>query len=105
MGHYLTVINVQLEKALAFREVNAGVADRALADARRMSAEALRDVRSTLASLDASRAVTSLRTALEQLATNLGDSLEVDLAIAGDETGYSEQSLLALYRVAQEGLL
>src|SRR6266700_6325748 len=44
LGHYLTVINVQLEKALAFRARKPAEADQAVGDAKRLANEALQDV-------------------------------------------------------------
>jgi signal transduction histidine kinase len=104
LGHYLTVVNVQLEKAIAFRSVDAAIADRALADAKRLAAAALSDVRSSFGALDTTHAPLALRPALEQLVHNVGDTLTVDVAISGQADDFSEQALLALYRVAQEAL-
>src|SRR5579859_8000610 len=41
LGHYLTVINVQLEKALAYRNKKPDEADQATLDAKRLASEAL----------------------------------------------------------------
>ena len=104
LGHYLTVINVQLEKALAFRDIDSQVADRAIHDAKRMGGEALNDVRGTMGALRTNREAFLLLPALEQLMENVGGNMEVDLRIGGREDGFSKQSLMALFRAAQEGL-
>lgn len=104
LGHYLTVINVQLEKALAFREIDPQVADRAIHDAKRMGGEALQDVRGTMGALRTNREAFLLLPALEQLVGNVGGNMKVDLRVEGREDGFSKQSLMALYRAAQEGL-
>ena len=104
LGHYLTVINVQLEKALAFRDIDPHVADRAIRDAKRMGGEALQDVRGTMGALRTNREAFLLLPALEQLVGNVGGNIEVDLRIDGREDGFSKQSLMALYRAVQEGL-
>jgi signal transduction histidine kinase len=105
LGHYLTVINVQLEKALAFRLKDGAVADQAVADAKRLAREALDDVR---------RSVGVLRTTQEPFVLTRELSLLVDrvrsgrLAVtlnvegAGDDVPQLVQ--LALYRAAQEAL-
>src|SRR5687767_9472170 len=51
LGHHLTAISVQLEKALVFRERNPDEADRAVHDARQSALAALSDVRQSVASL------------------------------------------------------
>jgi signal transduction histidine kinase len=104
LGHYLTVINVQLEKALAFRTREPEVAERAIRDAKRLTGEALRDVRSSTGALDTRGERFSLSQAMGDLATNMEHSLTVDMRIDGSEEGYTEQALTALFRVAQEGL-
>jgi signal transduction histidine kinase len=105
LGHYLTVINVQLEKALAFRAVDAAVADAALHDARRLTGEALQEVRDSVGALHAADTDFSLQTALALLARRLdGGPLTLDLQITGDERGFARPALTALYRAAQEGL-
>lgn len=105
LGHYLTVINVQLEKALAFRARDPLAADQAITDARRLTADALREVRQTMGELRASPATFSLRAALAELVKNVSNGhIVVDLHIEGKEEGFSKQSLMALYRAAQEGL-
>ena len=103
LGHYFTVINVQLEKAIAFRPVDAPTADDALLVARRLVADALLDVRSTFSALSRSDELPSLAEALHRLVDNTGE-LQIELRIEGDTTGLAEPAQLALYRVAQEAL-
>jgi signal transduction histidine kinase len=104
LGHYLTVINVQLEKALAFRPIDAPVADQAVRDAMRLAREALQEIWESMGSLDSSVEAFSLLSAVRQLAAHLGNGLAVDVRVDGHETGFSPQALLVLYRVVQEGL-
>jgi signal transduction histidine kinase len=107
LGHYLTIINIQLETARALRPRDDVRADRAVGEAKRLASEALADVR---------RSVAALRpTALEHLSISdavtaqVADfhehsGLLVDLAIDGDERRCSQATGLALYRTVQEGL-
>jgi signal transduction histidine kinase len=105
LGHYLTVINVQLEKALAFRERNPQETEQALWDAKRSARQALQDVRQSVSTLRHSGEVFSLSAALTELAQNMtNDYLSVDLQIVGDESDFSKMALMSLYRAAQEGL-
>jgi signal transduction histidine kinase len=128
LGHYLTVINVQLEKALAFREIDPEAADRSIRDARRLADEALQDVRATVGSLRpaslrlegvstegvstegvstegvSAEGAFSLRPAVARLVSNMASNIAVDVQIDGKEDGFSGQSLMVLYRAVQEGL-
>ncbi|PSL53943.1 signal transduction histidine kinase [Saccharothrix carnea] len=97
LGHHLTAVSVLLEKASAFREVDAAVADRAVEDARESARRALEDVRTSVRAL---REPFRLGESLTQLAGGLG----VAVACTGDESRYATGTLLALYRAAQEGI-
>jgi signal transduction histidine kinase len=105
LGHYLSVINVQLEKAIAFRERKPVEADQAVRDSKRLAGEALQEVRQSVSALRRAPEPFSLVESLRQLVNDAqtGQFL-IDLDISGDECGYSRQSLLTLYRAAQEGL-
>jgi signal transduction histidine kinase len=105
VGHHLTVISVQLEKAAAFRDLDPGAADRALADARDSARTALEDVRRSVGTLRARDEAFSLAGALESLAERLGGGgFGVTLDIRGEESGHGGTALLALYHAAQESL-
>ena len=105
LGHYLTVINVQLEKALAFREKKPQEAEQAVGDAKRLASEALQDVRRSVAALrttqDTRPFVPSMVELIEHMQT---EQRQVELTLEGSEVGFSQQALLTLYRAAQEGL-
>ncbi len=105
IGHYLAAVTVQLEKALAFRLRDPSESERAILDAKQAAQDALRDVRRSVGALRQSTEFFSLTTALQDLVRRSStDRLTVDLKVAGDEVGYSNSTLMALYRVAQEGL-
>lgn len=108
LGHHLTAISIQLEKAAAYRDRDAGVADRALADARSAAGAALTDVRRSVAALRTERSTTagqSMQAALAALALQLGaGTVAVGCTVQGDERRYPEAARTALYRAAQEGL-
>lgn len=104
LGHYLTIINVQLEKALMFRERNQEEADQAVRDAKRLASEALQDVRRSVSTLRAMQETFALIPAITDLVERLRtNQLSVELRIEGNEDGYSRQALMALFRAAQEG--
>lgn len=107
LGHYLTIINVQLETAQALRSRDAGRADRAVGEAKRLASEALADVRRSVAALRPSALENlSIRQAIEQQVADFREhsGLAVDLVIEGDEARCSQAVGLALYRAVQEGL-
>jgi len=105
LGHYLTIINVQLEKSMAFREKRPQEAEQALSDAKRLASEALQDVRHSVGALRATRELFVLAPALAELIEHVrGEQGMVELRIEGSEEGFSKPRLLTLYRVAQEGL-
>lgn len=105
LGHYLVAINVLLEKLIAFRQRNPQEAEMAALDARRLTREALQDVRQSVGALRSSGRVFSLVAALTDLVNHTEqERLTINLQIKGDETGFSKIVLQALYRAAQEAL-
>jgi signal transduction histidine kinase len=104
LGHHLTAIAVQLEKAEVFRDLDPQVSARAVSDARWSAGRALTEVRESVGALREARPF-SLNRALADLARHLGDDrLTVTLRTTGDESGYDPGALTALYRSAQEAL-
>jgi signal transduction histidine kinase len=104
VGHYLTAINVQLEKALAFRPLDPTIADQALRDVQRVTDEARAEVEGVMGAPAGLQSDLSLLPAFEQLVHHVRGVLAVDLQIAGCAEGYSRQAVVALYRTAQEAL-
>jgi signal transduction histidine kinase len=104
LGHYLTIINVQLEKALSYRDRDPAEEEQAVRDAKRLASEALQDVRRSVSALRATDEMFVLTPALYVLVTRLQSAqLTVEIQVEGEEEGYSQQALMALFRVAQEG--
>src|SRR5713226_2651386 len=105
LGHYLTVINVQLERALVFRAKKPREADQAVSDAKQLASEALQDVRRSVSALRATEELPELIPSLATLVERVrSDHCLVELHIEGSEDGFSKPGLLTLYRAAQEGL-
>jgi signal transduction histidine kinase len=105
LGHYLTVINVQLEKALVFRDKKPEEAIQAVSDAKRLASEALQDVRRSVSVLRTTQELPEFTTSLNELVERVqSDTCTVELNMEGDEESFSKQRLLVLYRAAQEGL-
>jgi signal transduction histidine kinase len=105
LGHYLTIINVQLEKALVFRDKKPEEAIQAVSDAKRLASEALQDVRRSVGTLRTTQELPEFIPSLNKLVEHVqSENCTVELNMEGDEDGFSKQGLLALYRAAQEGL-
>lgn len=105
LGHHLTVISVQLEKAQLLVETDQDAATVAVSNAKRLADQALSDVRESVGTLRRDAAPFVLEPALRSLVAELQVlPFELTLDLTGDERGYSGQQLLALYRAAQEGL-
>ena len=105
LGHYLTAISIQLEKAQAYRARNPEEADQAIRDAKQTARAALQDVRQSVNALRGAEERFSLRQSLADLVGRMGGgTLAIECHIEGDETDYAGPVLTALYRAAQEGL-
>lgn len=105
LGHSLTAVHIQLEKALAYQERNPREATQAIHDAKQAAADALRDIRLSVGALRSTEAGFDLRLELEKLVRSQDtQALSVGLEFSGDESLYSRSARTAFYRVAQEGL-
>ncbi len=105
LGHFLTAVNIQLEKALAFRLRDPDAAEQAIRDAKQAASEALQDVRRSVSALRDGDEPFSFVGATDHLLQGLdGDLYTVVFHVMGDEMNYSRAALMALYRAAQEGL-
>ncbi|MGH3244085.1 MAG: sensor histidine kinase [Spirillospora sp.] len=103
LGHHLTAIAVQLEKADAFAELDPSGAREAVGNARWSADRALAEVRQSVRALG--RRPFRLTDALTELIDHLGDDrLTVSLDVTGDAEGRPLASLTTLYRAAQEAL-
>ena len=105
LGHRLTVVNIQLEKALAYKDRNPDEAEQAILDAKQAASGALKDVRRSVRSLRDAEDGFSLQAALAELVEGMGNGrFTIHYHFTGDESRYSRPVLMALYRSAQEGL-
>jgi signal transduction histidine kinase len=105
LGHRLTIVNVQLEKALAYKDRNPDEAEQALLDAKQAASGALREVRRSVSTLREADDGFSLRRSLAELVDGMGNGrFSINFEFSGEEESYSRSVLIALYRSAQEGL-
>ena len=105
LGHHLTAIAVQLEKAAAFRDRDQATADQALTDARSSARQALDDVRMSVRALRGDQPPAQLSTMLADLVRQASAGRpRITLTVTGDEGGISAAARTVLYRSAQEAL-
>ncbi len=105
LGHFLTAIAVQLEKAEAFRDRDQTAASQAVADARSLARQALQDVRGSVRALRGDELSASLSAMLAELArqASMGEP-QVTLTITGDEAAVAASARTVVFRAAQEAL-
>jgi signal transduction histidine kinase len=105
LGHHLTAITVQLEKAAAFRDLDPAAASQAVTDARAAARQALHDVRGSVAALRDGDLPAPLSAMLAELTRQAGpDGPQVTVTITGDEAGIAADARTVLFRAAQEAL-
>ncbi len=106
VGHYLRVINVQIQAARAVQGTDPARAAEAMGKAGAMTQEALADIRRSVAALRAAptenKPITESLNALVEEAKASG--LQATLTLAGAVRALSPQADLTLYRAAQEAL-
>ncbi|MES2571757.1 MAG: histidine kinase, partial [Verrucomicrobiota bacterium] len=106
LGHYLTVVRVQLEAALALHERGPGLALDAVRKAQALVGEGLREIRTSIAALRAAplESRTLCEALLALVSENEAAGLMVKMEVQGSERELSAAAGLTLYRAAQEGL-
>lgn len=108
LGHYLTLLAVQLETALKLEERDDARLHEELVEARRVAAECLTEVRRSVAALrPADPTAASFTAALTHLAQEFEASVpdaEVVLDVEGPAQSLQPETRVALYRCAQESL-
>lgn len=101
LGHHLTAIGIQLEKAEAFAPLDPATSAQAVSSARWSADRALAEVRTSVRTLGSETGPVELSRSLADLVHHLdGGAGRVLLTVTGRE----RRPLLVLYRAAQEGL-
>jgi len=104
LGHALTAITIQLEKALVYYDKYPQEAMQAISDAKHVAKDALQDVRSSVRALRAEQEPFACIQEITLLVAQLRETaLAVDFEVTGSEERFSNLALLTLYRIAQEG--
>ncbi|MEU4564586.1 sensor histidine kinase [Actinoplanes sp. NPDC023936] len=101
LGHHLTAIGIQLEKAEAFASLDSATSAQAVSNARWSADRALDEVRTSVRALGSATGSVELSRSLADLVRHLdGAAGRVTLVVTGRE----RRPLPVLYRAAQEGL-
>jgi signal transduction histidine kinase len=104
LGHSLTVVKIQQNKALAYLNVDLEESEKAIMAAKASAEDAMSDIRSSLKRLNGGEATISLLESLPLFVNMLEENgLSVDYHYSGDERGYNYSVLMGLYRLVQEG--
>jgi signal transduction histidine kinase len=106
LGHYLTVVNVQIEAARVMFERDPQKAHDSLNKAQSLTQEGLLDIRRSVSALRASPLdnkdlVDVLRQSVEAMSSS---GLDAEFKLAGSVRPLSQPIKLTLFRAAQEGL-
>jgi signal transduction histidine kinase len=106
LGHYLTVVNVQIGAARVLLTMEPERADMALDKAQKLTQEGLAAVRQSVAALRASPlAKRPLPEAIADLVRESNNAgIVTEFIVNGEPRPLSPNAALTLYRVAQEGL-
>lgn len=105
LGHHLTAISIQLEKAIAYQDRDSNQSAAALNNARWTTREALQEVRQSVGTLRQANKPFYLTAALKDLIQRMDHhEMHIDLIIEGDETRFLTFAQMTLYRLVQEGL-
>lgn len=106
LGHYLTVVNVQIEAAKTVMRKNPDKAEDALEKAQRLTQEGLSSVRQSVSALRESPIGDgTLLDGIDALAAETrATGLDVSVVINGQERPLLPKSAMTLYRAVQEGL-
>ncbi len=106
IGHYLTVVRVQLEAALSLQDSDPGKAREAVRNARECAGEGLREIRNSVESLRAgpleNRSLCEAMLALVSESERTGQ--RVHFIVEGQERPINAATELTIYRAAQESL-
>jgi signal transduction histidine kinase len=106
LGHYLTVVNMQIEVARALRDFDQNRTWEALGKAQELTQQGLQDIRRSVKTLRASPLDDQpLEKALREIVDGISASgLTTEMEIRGETRALSAQTRLTLYRAGQEGL-
>ncbi len=105
LGHQLVAVNIQLQKAIAYRDINAEDSLQSMQTALDATNQAMGELRQTIKDLRETEGMNSIEQELEILVQQQrNNGMEINFNLTGKSKGYSEFSLFTLRQIVQEGL-
>jgi signal transduction histidine kinase len=105
LGHQLVAVNIQLQKSVAYREIDADESLEAINKAQEATNEAIKELRQTIKDLREFEELTSFEEELEKtIQQQRENGLEINSEIIGNVKAFPEFTLLTLKQVIQESL-
>ena len=105
LGHQLVAVNIQLQKGVAYREIDDGESLEAINRAQEATNEAIKELRQTIKDLRDFEELTSFEEELDKLIQQTRENgLEISSEINGNAKAFPEFTLLTLKQVIQESL-
>ncbi|MBG0787343.1 MAG: sensor histidine kinase [Anaerolineaceae bacterium] len=105
LGHQLMAVNIQLQKSVAYREIDASESLEALTKAQEATNESIKELRQTIKNLREFEEQTSFEGELEKIILQKRENgLEIISEINGNAKTFPEFTLLTLKQVIQESL-
>lgn len=106
LGHQLVAVNIQLQKAVAYREIDADESFESIYKAQQATNDAIKELRETIKDLREFEQQTNLEDELKKIVQNVRENgLEIVYDFTGNPSGYPEFTLLTLKQVIQEALI
>jgi signal transduction histidine kinase len=105
VGHALMVVQIQLNKAAAYADIDTAETKSAVEEARKTAADATRDIRASLDILNSHERLSSISEAVPGLIKPLRErDILVSCRVMGNEKDYNHMVLMGIYRMVQEGV-
>ena len=105
LGHHLVAVNIQLQKGVAYREIDEDESMEAIKKAQEATNEAIKELRQTIKDLREFEESTSFEEALEKMIQQKRDNgLEITCETSGNSKTFPEFTLLTLKQIIQESL-
>lgn len=105
LGHQLVAVNIQLQKGVAYREIDANESLEAINKAQEATNEAIKELRQTIKDLREFEEPVSFEEQLEKIIQQTQENgLEVNGEMSGKAKSFPEFTLLTLKQVIQESI-
>ena len=105
LGHQLVAANIQLQKSVAYHEIDAGESLEAINKAQEATNEAIKELRQTIKDLREFEEMNNFEEEFEKLIQQKRENgLEINSEINGNSKAFPEFTLLTLKQVIQESL-